>query len=187
MSSRQAVILTNDGLVYWRIYASLGFNGLTMLNREYVFSIRRSRQHRNSHGSKATSLFQINPHSLRLSVTNLHTLRPIQNGLHCPDDIFKCIFLNENVWISIKISLSFVLLGPINYILALVQIMAWCRTGNKPLPEPMLTQCTDARGEMSFKDISACCTNLSCREGHNRLRETFRTYNHIILIIVSAP
>ena len=24
------------------------------------------------------------------------------------DDIFKCIFLNENVWISIKISLKFV-------------------------------------------------------------------------------
>ena len=24
------------------------------------------------------------------------------------DDIFKCIFLNENIWISIKISLKFV-------------------------------------------------------------------------------
>ena len=30
--------------------------------------------------------------------------RPIQNGRHFPDDIFKCIFLNENVWVSIKIS-----------------------------------------------------------------------------------
>ena len=30
------------------------------------------------------------------------------------DNIFKCIFLNENVWISIKISLKFVLKGPIN-------------------------------------------------------------------------
>ena len=30
------------------------------------------------------------------------------NGRHFADDIFKCIFLNENVWISLKISLKFV-------------------------------------------------------------------------------
>ena len=38
--------------------------------------------------------------------------------------IFKCIFLNENVLILIKISLKFVPKGPINSIPALVQIMA---------------------------------------------------------------
>ena len=37
-----------------------------------------------------------------------NTLKPRQNGRHFPDDIFKCIFLNENVWILIKISLNFV-------------------------------------------------------------------------------
>ena len=31
-----------------------------------------------------------------------NTLRPRQNGSHFADDLFKCIFLNENVWISIK-------------------------------------------------------------------------------------
>ena len=41
------------------------------------------------------------------------------------DDIFKWIFLNENVWILIKISLKFVFKGPINNIPALVQIMGW--------------------------------------------------------------
>ena len=35
----------------------------------------------------------------------LYTLRPRQNGHLFADDIFKCIFFNENVWISIKISL----------------------------------------------------------------------------------
>ena len=45
---------------------------------------------------------------------------------------------NENVWISIKISLKFVPKGPINNILALVQMMAWCRPGDKPLSELML-------------------------------------------------
>ena len=69
---------------------------------------------------------------------SFNTLRPRQNGRHFADDIFKCIFLNENVWIPNKISLKFVLKGPINDIPALVQIMAWRRPGDKPLSEPML-------------------------------------------------
>ena len=40
--------------------------------------------------------------------------------------IFKCIFFNWNVLISILVSLNFVVKGPINNILALVHIMA-CR------------------------------------------------------------
>ena len=67
-----------------------------------------------------------------------NTLRPRQNGCHFPDDIFKCIFLNENAWISIKISLKFVPKCPINKIPALVQIMAWRRSGDKPISEPMM-------------------------------------------------
>ena len=38
---------------------------------------------------------------------SLNTLRPRQNGRHFADDTFKHIFLNENVRISIKISLKF--------------------------------------------------------------------------------
>ena len=55
-----------------------------------------------------------------------------------PDDIFICIFLNENEWHSIKISLKFVPKVPINIIPALVQIKAWRRPGDKPLSEPMM-------------------------------------------------
>ena len=55
-----------------------------------------------------------------------------------PEDIFEEIFLNENVWISIKISLKFVPQGPIDNIQELVQIRAWCRPGDKPLSEPMM-------------------------------------------------
>ena len=67
-----------------------------------------------------------------------NTLRPRQNGLHFADDIFKYIFLNEDVRISIKISLIFVPKDPINNIPALVQIMAWPRPGDKPLSESMM-------------------------------------------------
>ena len=68
----------------------------------------------------------------------LNTLRPRQNGRHFADDIFKCILLNENVWIPNKVSLKFVPKGPINNIPSLVQIMAWRRPGDKPLSEPMM-------------------------------------------------
>ena len=65
-------------------------------------------------------------------------MRPRQNGRHFADDIFKCIFLNENVWIPVKIPLKFVPEGPINNIPAMVQIMAWRRPGAMPLSEPMM-------------------------------------------------
>ena len=48
------------------------------------------------------------------------------------NNIFKCTFLSENVWISIRISLKFVPWVPIDNKLALVQIMAWHLTGDKP-------------------------------------------------------
>ena len=59
-------------------------------------------------------------------------------------DHFKCILLNENDRISIQISLKFVPRSPIDNKSALVQVMAWRRTGDKPLPELMLTQLADA-------------------------------------------
>ena len=68
----------------------------------------------------------------------LNTLRPRQNCHHFADDIFECIFLNENVRISLKISLNFVPTVQINNIPALVLIMAWRRPGDKPLSEPMM-------------------------------------------------
>ena len=67
----------------------------------------------------------------------LNTLRPRQNGRHFADDNFKCVFWNENVGISINISLKFVPKGQINNIPSLVQIMACRRPGDKPLSKPM--------------------------------------------------
>ena len=60
------------------------------------------------------------------------------------DNIFKHIFLNENIRISIKISLKFVPKGLIDNTSALIQVMPWRQTGDKPLPEAMMTQFTDA-------------------------------------------
>ena len=75
---------------------------------------------------------------LNLYWFSINTLRPRQTCPHFADDILKLIFLNENVWILLKISLKFVLKVRINNIPALDQIMAWCRPGDKPLSEPMI-------------------------------------------------
>ena len=48
------------------------------------------------------------------------------------DDIFKCIYLNENELIPIQSSLKFVPRSPIDNKPALVQAMAWHRTDDKP-------------------------------------------------------
>ena len=53
-------------------------------------------------------------------IDSVNSLRPGQDGRHFADDIFKCVFLNENVRIPIKISLKFVPNGLINNIPALV-------------------------------------------------------------------
>ena len=69
---------------------------------------------------------------------------PGQNGRRFAYGSFKRIFINEKCFISIRISLKFVPEGPIGSKAALVQVMACRRTGDKPLPEPMLIQFTDA-------------------------------------------
>ena len=56
------------------------------------------------------------------------------------DDVFKHVFENENVKMTIRISLKFAPKSPLDSKSALVQVMAWRRIGDKSLPEPMLTQ-----------------------------------------------
>ena len=78
------------------------------------------------------------PCHVHLIVIAFNTLRARQDGRHFPEDILKWIFLNENLWISLKISLKFVPKVQIDNIPALVQIMAWRCSGDKPLSEPMM-------------------------------------------------
>ena len=52
--------------------------------------------------------------------------------------------MKEKFYNLIKISLMFVPKGPINNNSALIQVMAWRRTGDKPLLDPMLTHFIDA-------------------------------------------
>ena len=112
-----------------------------------------------------------------------NALRPRQNGRQFADDIFKCIFLNENVSIAIQISLKFVPKGPINNIPSLIKIMAWRRSGEKPLSEPMLVslptqicvtrpQCVN-KCSHTFIEYNVCTRVASCLCAHERVIVVF--------------
>ena len=79
-------------------------------------------------------------HDIESTIHDTNTLRPRQSERHLADDLYKWICLHENVRISIKISLKLVPEGPIISIPALVQILVWRRTGDKPLSEPMMVR-----------------------------------------------
>ena len=84
-----------------------------------------------------------------IPISSVNSSPPEQNGCHFANNIF----LTENGKILIQFSLKFVPKSPIGNKSTLVQVMACRLFGAKPLPEPMLTQFTDAymwhEGEMS--------------------------------------
>ena len=67
----------------------------------------------------------------------MNTLRPRQNDWAFSWRPFQKHFLKWEC--MIETSLKFVPVGPINNILAMGQIMAWHRPGNKPLSDEMMT------------------------------------------------
>ena len=98
--------------------------------------------------SHSTSCYQMN----FVAIEGLKLISLDGMAANLADDIFKCSFMNEKFFISIRISLKFVPRGAIDNRSALVQVMAWHPlvqvmawhpTGDKSLPEPMLTKFTD--------------------------------------------
>ena len=66
---------------------------------ESVVSIDKTRRF----SFKCSVGIDININTDYLQTLVISTLKPKQNGRHLSDDIFKCIFLNEDVWIFVKI------------------------------------------------------------------------------------
>ena len=89
----------------------------------------------------------------------VNTLRLRQNDHYFPDDIFKWIFVKENAWILIKISLKFIPKGPVDNIPAMVQIMAWCRPGDTLLSESIMAWVTDIYASLSLNELIVLVVN----------------------------
>ena len=77
-------------------------------------------------------------------VVRLNSSPPGQNGRHFGRRHNSNAFFNGNDKIPVQISQKFIPRSPIGNKPSLVQVMAWRRTGDKPLSEPMLSQITDA-------------------------------------------
>ena len=113
-----------------------------------------------------------------------------QKGCHCADDSFKYIFMNENVWISIKISLKFVPKGSIDNIPALVQIMTWRRIGDTPLSQPdSQTHICSTRGGdelINMSKINQQATGLDAWASRVKCPARFVSHLHDICIYMSC-
>ena len=68
-------------------------------------------------------------------------------------DIQMYVFWNENGITLIQNSLKFVSSDPVNMKPALVQMMAWCRKGDKPLSEPILF-CWRIHASLGLSDLN---------------------------------
>ena len=67
---------------------------------------------------------------------------------------FSSAFFNENIWLPTKISLNYVSYGLSDNMAALVQILAWCQPGDKPLSEPMMGKFGDSYMRLSASMIN---------------------------------
>ena len=87
----QAIVWTSDVLVYWRTYWP--YSDLrSEQKRRFLLTISRLMHIHHERKLPVVSSFKLN------------TSRPKQNGRHFADNIFKFIFKNENVWMTLKIS-----------------------------------------------------------------------------------
>ena len=104
----------------------------------YYINLRFMKQEENNLSSKMYNIFiwcpTIHVSHVFIAGYHLYQFSPGPFGGKMADEICKSIFFNENIWISIKISLKFVPRGPIHNNSALIQVMVWRRTGDKPLP-----------------------------------------------------
>ena len=100
------------------------------------------------------------------------------------EDIFKRIFLDENDRIPIHISLKFVPRSPIGNKPALVQVMAWHQTGDKPLPEPMMIQYTDVYASLGGDELThASLSGHRAKYGTYSLMDMAKQKIHDVILV----
>ena len=124
--------LHTNAQIIWTAYGEVRINGLQMRPSVHLASVWHAKKLTPSPVARLACKFN--------TWKPFNTLRARQNGRLFADDIFKCIFLNENIRISNNILLKFVPKDLSNNIPALVFIMAWRRPGDKPLSEPMMVR-----------------------------------------------
>ena len=86
----------------------------------------------------------------------------IRNAMKLTDGSFKCISLNENVWVPNTISLKFVSKCKIDNNKASIQMMAWRLTGDNPLGKISRRVAAIISLRFGLFLFAICCSFLSC-------------------------
>ena len=76
----------------------------------------------------------LNQSNLVVNQTLINSLTPEQNGRHFAGCISNAFFANKNLCTSTNILIKYIPDGKIGKKSALNELMAWCLTGDKPLP-----------------------------------------------------
>ena len=119
-----------------------------------------------------------------MRVSALNTLRQRQNGGHFPDDIFKCIFMNENVWVSIKDSTEVYSQGSSigsdnSLMLTKRQAIIWTNDGlvwqciYASLGLNELKVCVCVFFKMNIGNLQFCTIDITCNLMHGILSQHF--------------
>ena len=134
-----------------------------LVNIRNILKLHDSLSSWNLIGGSAALLLRRSPNSKAIEIFN--SSPPGQNGRHFRRRHFQMRFHEWKKCISIRISLKFVPRGSIDNMWTLVQVMAWRRIGDKPLPESMPIQFTDAymrhKGGNKLSLKSSNCDTLS--------------------------
>ena len=95
-------------------------------------------------------------HRVAIGKWQFYTLRPRQSGRHFSNDIFKCIFFNEEYEFRLKCHWNL-----------FIGTMGRCRPGAKPLSEPfmvsLVTHICVTRPQWVKKRVSCICKSISYR------------------------
>ena len=100
--------------------------------------------------------------------------KPKRNDSHFADNIFfKCNLLNKNLRILIPILLKLVTRDPVHKT-SLVQVMAWRRAGDRPLPQSTITPFADACmcDHIYCAYLIICSMHLQCCQSRQQIAMT---------------
>ena len=132
--------------------------------------------------SKSVSMLWRHHNHASMGQPHVNILRQRQNGRHFADDIFKRMFLNENIWIPIEISLKFVPKGSIDNIPALMVNLPTqiCTTRPQWVKIRYLPPVPHTRKNNVFCVIINLCVLVKCPDAVKTLSSMLRYRNDVI-------
>ena len=106
-------------------------------------TVNLQRHHRHHHRNHRWQISHLIFYNINFACIIVQHTEAETNGRQFAVHISECIIFNENCCILIQISLKSVPKYLVNNTSALVPIVVWRRTGDKPLSEPMMAYFTD--------------------------------------------